>query len=242
MQRIQAWASRNYGHQHFLRAPQGMHLYISHSAKADPGSSSGAWDHEESSTPWSPVSHPGLDVSGREDHSPASAPLLGLALQIHMLWRTTLPMLCALGQPRSLFSHSVTSCDTLKPLLDAPQCVRDLPGCVLSVLPGEGGTAGQGRAPTAPLPRHRGMGGGVVALAKAVEGEGLPVVLEILWKPKTALPNTQSPRRAVRPYRGRKDSWTPQGCAAPPRPAGEGWRGLARTQVMNCRGQSCADV
>lgn len=97
----------------------------------------------------------------------------------------------ALELPRLLFSDSGRSCDTLQPLLGSGTCLDVLtPSCL-------------GRAaPTAPLPE--GMGG-VLPLGKAVAGEALPVVLEILVSP--IVPNTheQIPSRAMKPCRGRKE-------------------------------------
>lgn len=96
-----------------------MHLYICEYLSAtvprcpqgDPGSSSGREQPPESGTTWRPpVSHPGLDVFGKEGHS----------TQICVLCDHS-PNLLALELPRPLFSDSGRSCDTLKPLLGAQE-------------------------------------------------------------------------------------------------------------------------
>lgn len=110
------------------------------------------------------MSHPGLDVFGKEGHS----------TQICVLCDHS-PNLLALELPRPLFSDSGRSCDTLKPLLGA----QEGPGWDVFTLSCLGRAA-----PTAPLPEGMGR---VLALGKTV-AEILPVVLEILGSPTVLCP------------------------------------------------------
>lgn len=189
---------------------------MARSPQADPGSSSGGttWRAACHGPQCHPQCHPQawMSLAGKVTAQP-----LGLVLQIPVLCSTPVPMLWVLEQPRSL---SQTLGEAVTPI--NPSWVSLCVSGTFPILPGAGSSAGQGRAPTASLPRHQREWEGWWLWAKLGKAGGSQYFWRFFGSP--ILPNTQGPRRARRPRRGRKESWSPQGCAAAARPAGEGWR------------------